>query len=222
VLKVHRITCSLDPNFVVNPDIATAQLEGGIVQGLSAALTGQITFEGGQVQQSNFHDYRFLRINEMPEIDMHLMPSLGKYGDRWVASARLACLPSRRRDQRHPRRNGTAYSYTSDRSAWPGMGAMMARGTRLAMATVAAAGLGGLLATSLSGQTVHQPSDRARSAAHFTRIATVLQHPRCMNCHTSTGFPRQGDDRRPHIMNVRRGPSDTGTLALQCSACTKR
>jgi len=67
LLKVHRITCLARPDFVVNPDIATAQLEGGIVQGLSAALTGQITFEGGQVQQSNFHDYRFLRINEMPE-----------------------------------------------------------------------------------------------------------------------------------------------------------
>lgn len=83
VLKVHRVICVVDPNFIVNPDIVAAQMEGGIVQGLSAALTGQITVEDGRVQQRNFHDYAFLRINEMPEIEVHLLPSMGKYGEQW-------------------------------------------------------------------------------------------------------------------------------------------
>lgn len=82
-IKVHRVVCVVDPNFIVNPDIVTAQMEGGIVQGLSAALTGQITVEAGRVQQRNFHDYPFLRINEMPAIEVHLRPSLGKFTAEW-------------------------------------------------------------------------------------------------------------------------------------------
>lgn len=83
VVKIHRVVCVVDPNFVVNPDIVAAQMEGGIVQGLSAALTGQITVEAGRVQQRNFHDYPFLRMNEMPAIEVHLRPSLGRFGDVW-------------------------------------------------------------------------------------------------------------------------------------------
>lgn len=62
-------------------------------------------------------------------------------------------------------------------------------------------------------------ADRSRSAALFMQLAPVLQHPRCMNCHTSTDFPRQGDDSHPHIMQVKRGPADSGVAALQCSTC---
>jgi hypothetical protein len=53
----------------------------------------------------------------------------------------------------------------------------------------------------------------------FRQMATVLQHPRCMNCHPRTDFPRQGDDRRRHTMNVMRGPADRGAAGLHCSAC---
>jgi mono/diheme cytochrome c family protein len=63
------------------------------------------------------------------------------------------------------------------------------------------------------------PADRARSAALFARIATVLEHPRCLNCHTSTDFPRQGDDRHPHIMQVKRGADGGGHPALRCTTC---
>jgi hypothetical protein len=72
------------------------------------------------------------------------------------------------------------------------------------------------------GQAVAQPEDRQRSLQYFGRIATVIEHPRCMNCHTSTDFPRQGDDGHPHIMQVRRGLHDSGTPALQCNTCHQR
>ena len=55
--------------------------------------------------------------------------------------------------------------------------------------------------------------------ANFAQIATVLQHPRCMNCHTITNFPRQGDDRHPHLFNVSRGPDNKGAPGLHCSTC---
>ncbi len=53
----------------------------------------------------------------------------------------------------------------------------------------------------------------------FRRMATVLQHPRCMNCHTGEDFPRQGDDRHRHTMNVSRGPGDRGAPGLHCATC---
>jgi hypothetical protein len=53
----------------------------------------------------------------------------------------------------------------------------------------------------------------------FRQMATVLQHPRCMNCHPHTDFPRQGDDRHRHTMNVTRGPADRGAQGLHCSTC---
>ena len=61
--------------------------------------------------------------------------------------------------------------------------------------------------------------DSARSAALFMRFVPVLQHPRCINCHTSTDFPRQGDDGHRHVMQVRRGPTDRGVAALPCRTC---
>jgi hypothetical protein len=53
----------------------------------------------------------------------------------------------------------------------------------------------------------------------FRQMATVFQHPRCMNCHPRTDFPRQGDDRHRHTMNVTRGPADRGAPGLHCSTC---
>lgn len=53
----------------------------------------------------------------------------------------------------------------------------------------------------------------------FRQMATVFQHPRCMNCHPRTDFPRQGDDRHRHTMNVMRGPADRGAPGLHCSTC---
>jgi isoquinoline 1-oxidoreductase beta subunit len=76
-LKVHRITCVIDCGQTVNPRIVESQLESGIVYGLSAALWGDITLRGGRVRQTNFNDYRVLRLNELPELDIHIIPGSG-------------------------------------------------------------------------------------------------------------------------------------------------
>jgi isoquinoline 1-oxidoreductase beta subunit len=74
-VRVHRVVCAIDCGTVVNPDTVTAQVEGSIVWGLTAAFYGAITLDKGRVQQSNFHDYRMLRINEMPVVEVHIIPS---------------------------------------------------------------------------------------------------------------------------------------------------
>jgi len=74
-IKIHKITCVLDCGFVVNPDIVEAQMKSGIIYALTAALYGEVTLKDGAVQQSNFHDYAILRMNETPEIDVHIVPS---------------------------------------------------------------------------------------------------------------------------------------------------
>jgi isoquinoline 1-oxidoreductase beta subunit len=74
-LKVHKITCVIDCGQMVNPRIVESQIESGIVYGLSAALWGDITLRAGQVRETNFHTYRVLRSNEMPELDVLLIPS---------------------------------------------------------------------------------------------------------------------------------------------------
>jgi isoquinoline 1-oxidoreductase beta subunit len=74
-LKIHRITCVMDCGQTVNPRIVESQLESGIVYGLSAALWGEISLRGGRVQQRNFNDYRVLRLNELPVLDVHLIAS---------------------------------------------------------------------------------------------------------------------------------------------------
>ena len=74
-VRVHRVVCAVDCGRVVNPESVKAQMEGGIIFGLTAALKDAITIEGGRVQQRNFHDYPMLRINESPEIEVHIMPS---------------------------------------------------------------------------------------------------------------------------------------------------
>lgn len=75
IVHVRRVTCVIDCGTVINPDTVIAQAQGGIVFGLTAALFGEITIDKGRVKQSNFHDYRMLRINETPSIDVHLVPS---------------------------------------------------------------------------------------------------------------------------------------------------
>ncbi|HEX4151269.1 MAG TPA: molybdopterin cofactor-binding domain-containing protein [Steroidobacteraceae bacterium] len=79
-LKVHKITCVIDCGQMVNPRIVESQIESGIVYGLSAALWGDISLKAGQVRETNFHTYRVLRSNEMPEIDAYSMPSAAPPG----------------------------------------------------------------------------------------------------------------------------------------------
>ena len=74
-VKLHRVTSVVDTGIAVNPDTIVAQLQGGLIFGLTAALFGEVTIAKGRVQQSNFHNYRMLRINEMPNIEVHVIKS---------------------------------------------------------------------------------------------------------------------------------------------------
>ena len=73
--QVERVVCAVDCGVAVNPDVIRAQMEGGIGYGLAAALWSEITLVEGRVQQSNFDTYRPLRIEEMPQVEVYIVPS---------------------------------------------------------------------------------------------------------------------------------------------------
>jgi isoquinoline 1-oxidoreductase beta subunit len=79
-VHVQRVVCAIDCGQVVNPDTVVAQMESGIVYGLTAALKGKITIKSGRVEQSNFHDYPLLRLDEMPKIEVHIVMSVENPG----------------------------------------------------------------------------------------------------------------------------------------------
>lgn len=74
-IRIHRVTSAVDCGIAVNPLTIEAQVQSAIVYGLTAALYGRITLKDGRVEQTNFHDYPALRINEMPEVAVHVVPS---------------------------------------------------------------------------------------------------------------------------------------------------
>jgi isoquinoline 1-oxidoreductase subunit beta len=74
-VTVDRVVCAVDCGIPINPDVIAAQMEGGIGFGLGAVLYGAITLKNGRVEQDNFNNYRVLRINEMPKIEVHIVPS---------------------------------------------------------------------------------------------------------------------------------------------------
>ena len=74
-VAVHKVTCAVDCGQTVNPSIVKTQMESSIAYGLSATLKGEITIKNGQVVQSNFHDFDVLRIDEMPDVDVHIVQS---------------------------------------------------------------------------------------------------------------------------------------------------
>jgi isoquinoline 1-oxidoreductase subunit beta len=74
-VRVQRVVCAIDCGSIVNPDTVKAQMESGIIFGITAALFGEITIKDGRVEQGNFDDYRMLRINETPLIEVHLVKS---------------------------------------------------------------------------------------------------------------------------------------------------
>jgi isoquinoline 1-oxidoreductase beta subunit len=92
-VRVHRVVCAIDCGIAVNPDQVRSQMEGGAIYALTAALYGEITIERGRVQQTNFHDYPMLRINEAPVVETHILDSgeapggLGEPGVPSVAPA---------------------------------------------------------------------------------------------------------------------------------------
>src|SRR5204862_2478892 len=79
-IRVHKVTCAVDCGTAVNPLGIEAQVQGGIAYGLSAVLHSELTLKSGRVEQSNFHDYRVLRLPDMPQVDVHLIESGAKMG----------------------------------------------------------------------------------------------------------------------------------------------
>lgn len=79
-IRVHRVVCAVDCGIAVNPQGIAAQMESGITFGLGFTLHSKLTFKNGQVEQSNYHDYQVLRLNEMPVVEVHIVPSSDKPG----------------------------------------------------------------------------------------------------------------------------------------------
>ncbi|TCO43381.1 xanthine dehydrogenase family protein molybdopterin-binding subunit [Dokdonella fugitiva] len=79
-VRVHRVVCAIDCGPVVNPLTVEAQMQSGIVYGLSAALHGELTLKNGRVEQNNFNDYVALRLPEMPKVEVHIVPSTDRMG----------------------------------------------------------------------------------------------------------------------------------------------
>jgi len=77
-IKIEHVTCVVDCGLAINPNIIEMQMESGIGYGLAAILSGAITFKNGYVQQSNFDDYPVLRLNQMPDVEVHIVPSANK------------------------------------------------------------------------------------------------------------------------------------------------
>jgi isoquinoline 1-oxidoreductase beta subunit len=89
-VTVHKIWCAVDTGWVIDPDTIKAQMEGGTVYGLTAALKGEITIQNGRVVQRHFGDYPVLRHNEMPQIEVHIVPSTEAPGGIGEPSTALA------------------------------------------------------------------------------------------------------------------------------------
>jgi isoquinoline 1-oxidoreductase beta subunit len=94
-VSVNRVVCAVDCGMVVNPDTVEAQIEGGIVFGITAALYSEITIKDGRVEQSNFTDYRMLRLDQAPAIDVLIVKSAeapGGIGEPGTAAVMPAVL----------------------------------------------------------------------------------------------------------------------------------
>ena len=79
-VNVHKVVCAIDCGPVVNPAILESQMESAIVYGLTAALWGEVHVDGGRIVEGNFDKYRMLRMKEMPQIEVHVVPSTDPQG----------------------------------------------------------------------------------------------------------------------------------------------
>jgi len=79
-VRVPRVVAAIDAGWVVNPEMLKYQIESGIFYGLTAALYGEITIKNGRVEQSNFNDYRIMRMDEMPRVEVHILEGQGEQG----------------------------------------------------------------------------------------------------------------------------------------------
>jgi len=89
-VKIHKIWCAVDAGWIINPDTIKAQMEGGTLYGLSAALNGEITIQNGRVVQRHFNDYKVVRHNDAPVVETHIVPSAEAPGGIGEPSTALA------------------------------------------------------------------------------------------------------------------------------------
>jgi len=91
-VRVRRVVCAVDCGTVVNPDTVRAQIQSGIIFGITAALYGKITLKDGRVEQANFDTYQILRMNEAPVIEVHIVQSAEPPGG--MGEAGTSCVPA--------------------------------------------------------------------------------------------------------------------------------
>lgn len=89
-VKVHKVWCAVDTGWVINPDTIKAQMEGGTIYGLTAALKGEISIQNGRVMQHHFNDYEMIRHNEAPEVEVYIVPSVETPGGIGEPSTAIA------------------------------------------------------------------------------------------------------------------------------------
>jgi len=186
----------------VNPDTVKAQIEGGIIFGIGAP-SGRGDAGEGPDQQSNFHDVRVLRINEAPAIAVHLVRNLEAPADRGAGTAVTAPAVANAVFARR----GSEFASCRWRSSF----------VRLEEAPCASS-----RCSSSSFLSRLQPR-RSRGATPpetglFEPIASVVMHPRCINCHQDES-PRQTDEKIVHRPFVVRGKDDHGAPTQPCQTC---
>jgi isoquinoline 1-oxidoreductase beta subunit len=90
VTRVHKVWCAVDTGWVINPDTIKAQMEGGTIYGLTAAMKGEITIQNGRATQRHFADYEMIRHNEAPEVETHIISSTEEPGGIGEPSTAIA------------------------------------------------------------------------------------------------------------------------------------
>jgi len=184
-------------------------MEGGIIFGIGAALWNEVTIENGRVQQSNFHDYRSLRINEAPKIEVHLVRTReapGGVGEPGTAAAAPAVAnavfaATGKRIRKAAARKTARFGVREDTM-------------RMLYGFVAALSVLPFGACSRSEAAEAAPA----SSEPFDAVASVLMYPRCINCH-QVDSPRQTDAKIFHQPLVVRGKDGHGAPTLQCQTC---
>jgi isoquinoline 1-oxidoreductase beta subunit len=91
-VRVRRVVCAVDCGSVVNPDTVRAQVQGAVMFGITAALHGEVTLKNGRVEQSNFHDYQMLRMNEAPAIEVYIVENREPPGG--MGECGTSCVPA--------------------------------------------------------------------------------------------------------------------------------
>ena len=188
-ISLKKIVAAVDCGIQINPDTIRAQIEGGVLFGLSAALFNGITFDEGRVQQGNFNDYRQLRINETPPIEVHLLDS-GERSRRPRRSGNGVCGPRARecdlRSDRCPRPPPADRSEAAFQA-----GKLMNR--RRTLITVGALGVVGAIAAACfffwpaSIEAVQATDAQPTGSALVAKGEYLTKAADCAACHTAPG-----------------------------------